>query len=513
MKNFFEHLNEAKLRGNKGIPNNYLSSVDRRAASDIGRDNISPNQIMQKSMRAMEIMIGDVVDVHRYFQGRLSAQDNIRVRQRFSQLEELAELVIRNNYGSILDNVDLEIKLVNFGEVGTFMDANSSKEIKAKPELNKEDDRNLNKKADDLKQKEKSKNSDFQDSKVDMDEVKSGIDKQKIANSITQGEGKNTKNILHSEEVKEGLNRIFGQTKGREIFTLWDDIIKIANKLDWQISVEDKANMMERNPGGMAGACANEWPDKPEASEEDKEKLANSLENSEDPCEGNEESLSNLFSQGNPKIKAVGVDFPMLLHETVKGIYRMIAAVAIPDDAVTAGLIQMATTSFEDEAEDFKYGPYIAADLRDFVFRNTKSADYPNVREFVFGKLMEMDNDEFFDTIQKILQSKLDGTDEPSVRRKIDNIIDEIIDDIKKYELGEVIGHEDNNRPEEETAGGEDQNQESEIDKLISNQSKGSENREMSKSELQDAIDSALDDGDMETVKKLGDELNRRFPK
>ena len=100
------------------------------------------------------------------------------------------------------------------------MDENSSKEVKAKPELNKEDDRNINKKADDLKQKEKSKNPDSQDNKVDMDEVKSGIDKQKIANSITQGEGKNTKNILHSEEVKEGLNRIFGQTKGREIFTL-----------------------------------------------------------------------------------------------------------------------------------------------------------------------------------------------------------------------------------------------------------------------------------------------------
>lgn len=509
MKNFSDFLNEAKLKGTKGVSDEYISDVERRAGPDI-RDRVDPRQIMMLVGRATELTIGDVVNVHNYFQGRLSAQEKVRVRQRFSELEQLAEQVIRNNYGSILDNIDLDIKMVNPFEVAEFMEENSENKLKAKPKVQKEREQDIKSKAKDI-DREKGQESD-----VDVDKVKSGIDKRKIANNIIQGEAKNTKNILHTEEVKDGLNRIFGERKGREIFDLWDQITKMANKLDWQIPIEAKAEMMERNPVGMAGACACEWPGMPKAKDEQKQEILDSLETpdedgSDEMSDEAEEALEDLFSQGNPKIKAVGIDFPMLLHETVKGIYEMIAAVAIPEDSTIASLIQMATSSYEDEAEDFRYGPYIAADLRDFVFKNPDSTKYPNVREFVFGDLMALEDDEFFDIISRILKSKVDGVEDSVARKKIDDIISDVIDRIKKWELGEVIGHEQEDEIELSDDEYSDLTSDSDIDSLISNKSDEGE-KELSKRELQEEIDAALDSGDMDRFKKLSQEYSKRFP-
>jgi hypothetical protein len=505
MKNFSDFLNEAKLKGTKGVSDEYISDVERRAAPDI-RDRVDPRQIMMLVGRATELTIGDVVNVHNYFQGRLSAQEKVRVRQRFSELEQLAEQVIRNNYGSILDNIDLDIKMVNPFEVVEFMEENSESKLKAKPKVQKEKEQDIESKAKDIDRKK-----DKEESDVDIEKVKSGIDKRKIANNIIQGEAKNTKNILHTEEVKEGLNRIFGERKAREIFSLWDQITKMANKLDWQIPIEVKAQMMEQNPAGMAGACACEWPGMPKAKDDQKQEILDSLETpdedgSDEMSDEAEEALEDLFSQGNPKIKAVGIDFPMLLHETVKGIYEMIAAVAIPEDSTIASLIQMATSSYEDEAEDFRYGPYIAADLRDFVFKNPDSTKYPNVREFVFGELMSLEDDDFFDIISRILKSKVDGVDDSIARKKIDDIISDVIDRIKKWELGEVIGHEQ----EDEIELSDDDYYDLTSDSDIIPNEEGE--KEFSKRELQEEIDAALDSGDMDRFRKLSQEYSKRFP-
>jgi len=513
MKRFFDFINEAKLKGTKGVSDEYIADVDRRARIDTA-GAVSPNQIMMLVMRVTDLTIGDIVDVRRYFENRLNRDETTRVRERFSQLEELAESVIRSNYGAILDNVDLDIKLVGPMGVSDFMDENSSSPMTAKPKLEIPKSKDKDNDNDKDKEYKPKKNNDIDDD-IDIEVVKSGIDKRKIANSIIQGEAKNTKNILHTEEVKSGLRQIFGDRKATDIFSLWDQITKMANKLDWQIPIEDKARMMEDQPIGMAGACACEWPDKPEATEEQKNDILDSLDNDDDDdddcdggdCEfgGADESIEELFSQGNPKIKAVGIDFPMLLHETVKGIYEMIAAVAIPEDAKVATLVQKATSSFMDEAEDFRYGPYIAADIRDFIFKNNKSLEYPNIREFVFGRLMSMPDDEFFDTIKKILQSKLDGRDNQSVRSKIDNIIDDVISDIKKWELGEVMGHDNENDDDKsDDDKSDDYKSDNEFDVP-------STDVKMGKVDLQKAMDAALDDGDMELFKKLGKEYSKRF--
>ena len=94
------------------------------------------------------------------------------------------------------------------------------------------------------------------------------VHKRKFANLIIQGEAKNTKHILHSEEVEEGLDAIYG-TESEDIFKIWDEMTKIADQLDWIIPAEVRAKMMERMPDGIAGACFVDWKNKEKEEEEE----------------------------------------------------------------------------------------------------------------------------------------------------------------------------------------------------------------------------------------------------
>jgi len=93
-----------------------------------------------------------------------------------------------------------------------------------------------------------------------------------------------------------------------------------------------------------------------------------------------------------PVIKARGIDFPMLLHETVKGIYELIASVSQPgldaseEEIKKAQTVKLNVSSFMDEAEDFRTGPEIASDFRDFINENPDSSYSPNIRAFVLVK-------------------------------------------------------------------------------------------------------------------------------
>ena len=76
-------------------------------------------------------------------------------------------------------------------------------------------------------------------------------------------------------------------------------------------------------------------------------KILKNLEEDDADIDNEDEDIQELLSSGNPIIKSRGVDFPMLLHETVKGIYELIAAAGIPEDKRTAGLVMSNTSTMD----------------------------------------------------------------------------------------------------------------------------------------------------------------------
>ena len=212
---------------------------------------------------------------------------------------------------------------------------------------------------------------------------------------------------------------------------------------------------MANQMGGMAGAVQVSWPEAEENEGEegqdekedcpsckDAENILKNIEEGGD-LDDNKEEISDLLSNGNPKITAVGVDFPMLLHETVKGIYQLIGAAWLPamgaseKDIKKAEIIKTATSSFEDEAEDFRYGPYLAAALRDFINTCPNVDRYPNIREYVWGDMCYMaQTKEGKKQFLELFKGILEKTDK--AKKQITEMINDIIDRIKEYEISQI---------------------------------------------------------------------------
>lgn len=538
MKNYQDFINEeAKLRGNKGVPEEKLREIERQAEREKGIRMDDPRQAGQLGGQIMSL-----IEQSRRLMFSGKSQDECREIE--EKLVDLAKSVMMTEYGDILNNVDLNVKLVPFGEVADELQ--DIQDIRQRPseEEQREKAEELEDDEDESDDKDKqksffdklfgSKTKKEKEEFIGSEEYKSGVDVAKLINAIGQGEAKNTKNILHGDEVKNGLRDIFGRSAD-ELFRVWDNTSKVADKLDWVIPIEMKSAMMANQMGGLAGAVQVSWPEAEDQSDEDeKDSDCPSCQSAEDilknieeggSLDDNKEEISDLLSNGNPKINAVGVDFPMLLHEIVKGIYQLIGSAWLPakdapsKEVKKAEIYKTATSSFEDEAEDFRYGPYLAAALRDFINDCPNVDRYPNIREYVWGDMCYMartseGKEEFLQLFKGILEK----TD--AAKRKITEMINDIIERIREYEIDQIDNPEDpeipmrepESEPEVPQAGPEDK--EDDIEKLI-RQSREKDSEEgpyskLNKRQLDDELNDALDRGDMKALAEIQKELVKR---
>ena len=74
--------------------------------------------------------------------------------------------------------------------------------------------------------------------------------KRKIINLVSQGESKNMMYVIHSQEIKDGINEIFGENKGEELLRIWDNIVKAVDAIDNNRNVHSSAGV---NPTYIRG--------------------------------------------------------------------------------------------------------------------------------------------------------------------------------------------------------------------------------------------------------------------
>ena len=539
MKSFNDFINEeAKLKGNIGVPEEKLKEIERKAEQEKGIRIDDQRQAGQMGGQIMGL-------VNRSRQLMFSGKSKAECEEIEEKLVDLAKLVINTEYADILQNVELDVKLVPFGQVADELE--DIQDIQQRPseteqrrqaeELDDEEKEEKKEESGDKKKdffnnlfgsKPKKEKEDF----LKSEEYKLGVDVAKLVNAIGQGEAKNTKHILHSDIVKNGLRDIFDRN-AEELFKIWNDTSKVADKLDWLIPIEVKAQMMADQMGGMAGAVQVSWPEAEEnkgEEEQDEKEDCPSCKDAEDilknieeggDLDDNKEEISELLSNGNPKITAVGVDFPMLLHETVKGIYQLIGSAWLPamgaseKDIKKAKIVKTATSSFEDEAEDFRYGPYLAGALRDFINTCPNVDRYPNIREYVWGDMCYMaQTKEGKKQFLELFKGILEKTDK--AKKQITEMINDIIDRIKEYEISQIDEPQapeySEPEPEMEEPEGED-----EIEKLIRSTQQEPVAVEgevdystLSRKQLDGELNDALDRGDKKALDAISKELQKR---
>ena len=549
MRKFSDFIKEEiDLRGNRGIPDDFMRNSEEEAGRNLGvriddesqMRTIWPQfqQLMNQSMQLM--MQGP--------DGRPLGREQMQTR--LVALQNLAKDVIMDEYSEILESstkpVELDIRLVNPNEVIRQISDLRDVPQNARPpraddthEEEEDDQTEQDQQDDDCADGSCSSVEGAEETTEEPEDITGNVLtaslKKKILNMLTQGEGKATKDIIKSSPlVENGLQQIFGANGGR-ILRIWSDMSDTADKMDWVIPVANKAAMMSNNPGGMAGATDVTW-----------ESLNNSIFSIE--------LLKENQNFNKITIKAVGVDFPMLIHETVKGIYLLIQSAAIKKDKEFAKKVKAATSSFMDEAQDFRYGVPAQAMFNDFINACKDSQKYKQMRTRIFrllandkdkltakaieisktdkdlGAIIKKDADfalsdnkflEVFNSLFSVFDKKMEAGklvffinaerfNQSDAKKVIEGLIKHIVDTeeayekaIKEWELEQVLGPK-TNYDEPDTEEDEDplglKKQEEPVDDGVYSDEDLSNMRQK---DIQELVDAALDNGDYEEVKRL----------
>ena len=379
MKRFSDFIKEEiDLRGNSGVPRDFMRNSEEEAERNLGVTPDDESQMRHAWPEFQQLMNQSMQIMMQGPDGRPLGRP--QMQERVDALQNLAKDLITDEYGDILDAsskpVELDIKLVMMGQVN--QNVPDLRDVPSTPERNPREDETHESEDEEDQDSECADGSCSNGGGEDNDEtveddqptgsVLNAAMKKKILNMLTQGEGKATKDIIKASPiVEDGLQRIFGNN-GRNILRIWGEMSDIADKMDWIIPIQQKARMMSGNSGGMAGATDVTWE---------------SLNNSTFSIQ----LLKENQDYRKITIKAVGVDFPMLIHEAVKGIYLLIQSAAIKKDKEFAKKVKAATSSFLDEAQDFRYGVTAQAMFNDFINACKDSGKYKQMRTRVFRLL------------------------------------------------------------------------------------------------------------------------------
>lgn len=411
----YNQIFEATLRGNEGTPNEYLDEIEKIAKKQFGTSG--PTE--REHREGFEIMM----QIQRTQQGNLD------------RLTKIGKDIIMEFYGSILDGVELDIKIVPPND-------REKREMAMAAAGGGEED-------------EDEKETD------NTAAPKSEIDKRKILNNIMQGESQNIQNMILFK--KDEIDRI-----NPRLSDLYLRGFEINKKFDWMEGIN--LQMAMGNNPDFANMVKVDWKKK-----------------------GDKLSEANVQDEETyPVIKVRAMDLIMLIHETVKGIYELIMANAIPADPKLAKKIYAETDSLKNEQEDVKYGPFIAADIRDYINDLIKrkvdnSRRTNNLREFIYARISILPADIFIELIKNILINNKIKADAIMISREY-NVLNLAVSDA----LGEV---EDSYSEDEQDVTPKD---------IYST---------MSKSQLETALDKALDTNDYDKVNKITSYLSKGVKK
>jgi len=364
MKSFDKFLKEdADIERSSGVPSDFTRKSREQATRALG---ITPDDERGQMPRIFPDFDSNMRQSNQLLRTDERGSDltDSQLQDRVKKLEQLAKKVVMQEFGDILrlstKPVELDIKLVASGTI--ISEIPDLRQVQQRPEMPQQ-----TQSQDEESEPEMGSQEERENANLSGRELISAIDKKKILNMITQAAGKSAKDIIrYSKLVETELQKIFGRTSN-QILQCWVRMSDLADKMDWVIPIDRKSQMMKNMPGGMAGACQVIW----------------------ESHSGNFYQISLLLEKEATKIviKSVGIDFPMLIHETIKGVYLFLQSGAIKKDKETAKIIKRATSSFTDEAQDFRYGPPALEMLLKFVNNFPESDRYSRLEARVFAIL------------------------------------------------------------------------------------------------------------------------------
>jgi hypothetical protein len=212
---------------------------------------------------------------------------------------------------------------------------------------------------------------------------KSGIDRRRIINSITQGASiRGTKAFYIFKDILDVMddtlvdqyNEIIGNAYG-----IYDDDNAIAMMLA----------MMSQNSASQGGESEVDWDDE----------------------------------EGTLVIKAKAIIFPILIHELVKGLYEILSLQGFSGDAEKNKQIVSKVDKATNEPEDLRYGKFIYDALAKHIIDSPY--DPIKLRELFFIEVYKLPDTEFHEFIENSINDDLTLTERNWVKNTLKRLNDE----------------------------------------------------------------------------------------
>lgn len=450
---FNSFINEADLRGNIGIPGEEGS----------GRGSWLDKIAQGSDIEAREFASQNRADIQN-FMGLVQKSQQLQ-RGKENELSDLVTAAIQELYGSLLDDVTLDLKIENREDVSQSMEETPTEQSEVEEIL-------------------------------DTDLINQ-INKRKILRTIQQGKGLSVKAILNLSVFKNGLTDIMGSDAADYLTTL-NKISSVAQFFDWNIPEEMQRGMWQSRQG-FSGSCKIEFDEEAD-NDEAAQQVLDDLAQGDDIL--NSPEAEDLVSGLGVTVTARGVDLSVLIHESIKGIYMLVTQASL--ESLYGGdaekVISNTDTLF-DELQEIKYGrqmqtaffkivadhPRVKAVVDSLIATDSSDMEIASFQEKInflfFGKIAMLGQDdakEMLTLVNAILSESPEAVD------LCDPIIMEVLDDLNQedeYQRSLTRG-EDSNREDEpiqrETA-----------------------KAQMSQDEVMNSIMDAYEKGDMEEVSRL----------
>jgi len=466
-KQFINDINEASLKGNIGIP---------------GEGGTEGPSWLDKTNREQQ---DKVRDFERNNMGLLQnfprfIQDSQRLQSgKEKELSELCEKSFYELFGTLLNDVTLDFKIGN--EARQMMS-------------------------------ETPESSPIQNIEAIVDErVLNEIMKRKILRTIQQGKGLNSKALLNLPLFKDGIKEILG-TRAQSYIDNLNNIVKVMAFFDATLSEAQISRAIKSNAQGACDIEIEEKKKDEEETQKDAEQLIKDLENGIDLTE----TESDILSEVEVKIKARGVDLGILIHESLKGIYKLCTQMSLEHlpEEIAKQVLQNTDTTM-DEPQEFKYGPSMQRQFEKVINTHPKVKSIIDdlTRNIVHGEgdeIPESENklasfqEQLFFYVFGFLAAM--GKDDPKEMLKVVYaVLADKKDDIERL-FFPIVGSSVASLEQEFKY------QQSKSSSTKMEVTKEPVSGEKTLSDLQEELDDAEDSEDYEKAAEIRDEIKKRFP-
>ena len=138
-----------------------------------------------------------------------------------------------------------------------------------------------------------------------------------------------------------------------------------------------------------------------------------------------------------PTVVGRAVTFPLLVHELVKGVYEVFGTHGLPDDPRQQEMILKAEDTLPSEVWDSRLGPIFWEKFLATYPMELFDDDMKQIQHYLFMRFSALSADEFMRVAKLILKG------DPKGNKFIQDMVNEIVRELKDQEYKDAMGYED----------------------------------------------------------------------